>query len=226
MANISDTKGYLIIRRKTIQKSPMKVYQFLKTLDDDFYFITPLQDIALTFNEALIAEDGITLPFYGEGRWTFLNTLTHFFSFLSKQNDSLLSLFNSPSDMLSFCFVDFEKGSGQFYEAEISLFAEWENGEPQTRISYERISDIPITAENLVDYSIYETAYDKTNCGSLLDNETFISELATNIPQEVITVDFLKKAWEELSLDPLDDYQVQEFVPDFVQYYNSSIKNI
>ncbi|EKN1188774.1 hypothetical protein PWJ61_003101, partial [Listeria monocytogenes] len=212
MANLSFAQGTIHFTKESILKHSEEIKLLLKAMHDhqnsaEYSTNTNFSEAQLDeVDAARLAAHSLTISFYGNGRWSYINNLECFFKGLSEHiKTTHFNFLKEAQNAITFSFTDFEEGCEVFYSADINLNLENKESSHKALLTIENIVDIPFTAENLTKFNIYEKAYDEHNLNTLLNNHDFINALSEVIPKSAITLDLLKQYWDDYGMDVVDD---------------------
>ncbi|EIZ2731113.1 hypothetical protein MO206_002811 [Listeria monocytogenes] len=231
MANLSFAEGTIHFTKESILNHSEEIKLLLKAMHDhqnsaEYSTSTNFSEAQLDeVDSARLVEDSLTISFYGNGRWSYINNLEFFFKGLSEYIEPThFNFLKEAQNAITFSFTDFEEGCGVFYSADINLNLENKESSHKAILTVENILDISFTAENLMKYNVYEKAYDEHNLDTLLNNHVFINALSELIPKNAITLDLLKQYWDDYGMDVVDDEAIFDSISDIHELYLENIE--
>ncbi|MBC1914212.1 hypothetical protein [Listeria booriae] len=142
------------------------------------------------------------IDFYGTGRWAYNNNVIFFFETLfddlkTTQYANLINELAPYDNLLTFSYTDYEASSEYLVEETLIIGIDWLDNEIKTKVTKHDITEYDITAKKLIEFGYYEEAYDAENAKELINHSEFLNLLSESVPADVITEDFLVKAWKE-----------------------------
>lgn len=218
MANISDAHGTMTFSHPTNDDTSL-IQQVINT-SMEFYYgeLWADKDTKQIWNEPI--------GFSSSGRWTFYGTLDHFFNYF---NEYLSPEQKQQLDKITIAFdyVDYEPGVEYFANNEMTIQAIYDKEDNQLNtktLSYTH-TNVPITAENLVEYEIVDWAADtftaygidalREDVKEVRENTEVIERHYTDIhPQMTRLIENFDKISTEDWLKIFKEQSVDDFVMD------------
>ncbi|EAD6723923.1 hypothetical protein ZZ01_15500, partial [Listeria monocytogenes] len=148
MANLSFAQGTIHFTKESILKHSEEIKLLLKAMHDhqnsaEYSTNTNFSEAQLDeVDAARLAAHSLTISFYGNGRWSYINNLECFFKGLSEHiKTTHFNFLKEAQNAITFSFTDFEEGCEVFYSADINLNLENKESSHKALLTIENIVD-------------------------------------------------------------------------------------
>lgn len=200
MANISEATGCVDVTVKTNQKKEFtEFFNCLREFAGNGDYFAYIDEIAENDIEKEDDELFCSSGFYGAGRWTFHNNLELFGNWADsykRTHKETVQTLEKYTFKLEFEFADYEPGCGVLYSENAEITHNAGEEIKNCKFSVCRCDDLPITAENLVDYEIYDEGQ-VADAGDFDDVKAFIERWADTDDMTKFSDDKIRKFCDE-----------------------------